>query len=106
AIYFILLYMSACLAVPFLYLRYLRGEFNPLKHLIIPIIGILVFIGPLISTVYPVPPYPLNLVPYIDLGWLLVGLAVMVVLLRRRPESVMQTQGILLDAYTEEEPGV
>jgi hypothetical protein len=47
-----------------------------------------------------------NLVPYIDLGWLLVGVAVMVVLLRRRPESVMKTEGILLDAYTKEEPGV
>ncbi|HZS93944.1 MAG TPA: APC family permease, partial [Chloroflexota bacterium] len=56
AIFAILLYMSACLSVPFLYLRFRRDEFNPIKHLIIPAIGILIFIGPLISTVYPVPP--------------------------------------------------
>ncbi len=60
------------------------------------------FIGPLISTVYPVPPYPLNLVPYIDLAWFIVGLGVMAYLLRRRPESVLNTQAIMLDAYTED----
>jgi len=107
AVFAILLYMSACLSVPFLYLRYKRDEFNPLKHLVIPGIGILIFIGPLISTVYPVPPSPLNIVPYIDLGWLIVGFAVMVYLLRRRPESVLRTGDIMLDEYTpEEEPGV
>ncbi len=102
ALFAILLYMSACLSVPFLYLRYVREEFHPIKHLLIPIIGILVFIGPLISTVYPVPPYPLNLVPYIDLAWFIVGLGVMAYLLRRRPESVLNTQAIMLDAYTED----
>ena len=40
----------------------LRSEFNPIKHIVIPLIGALVFIGPLISTIYPVPPYPLRLI--------------------------------------------
>jgi len=105
AIFAILLYMSACISVPFLYLRHRRHEFNPIKHLLIPLIGILVFIGPLISTIYPVPPYPLNLVPYIDLVWLVVGFAVMAYLLRKRPESVFNTQAIMLDADADEAPG-
>jgi amino acid transporter len=99
ALFFILLYMLACVAVPFLYLRHLRSEFNPVKHLIIPAVGILIFILPLVSTVYPVPPSPLNVVPYIDLGWLVLGLIVMYLLLRTRPESVLRTEDIMLDAY-------
>ena len=102
ALFAILLYMSACLSVPFLYLRYRRDEFHPIKHLIIPAIGILIFIGPLISTIYPVPPYPLNLVPYIDLVWFIGGLGTMAYLLRARPESVLNTQAILLDAETDD----
>jgi amino acid transporter len=107
SIFAILLYMSACLSVPFLYMRFLRNEFNPIKHMVIPAIGILIFIGPLISTVYPVPPSPLNVVPYIDLAWVVIGLGVMFWLLRTRPESVTATGDVMLDAYTEEEePGV
>ena len=102
AIFAILLYMSACLSVPFLYLRQHRDEFNPIKHLLIPIIGIAVYIGPLISTVYPVPPYPLNLVPYIDLIWLLLGLGVMAYLLRNHPQSVEDTEMVMFEEYPDE----
>jgi amino acid transporter len=104
AIFAILLYMSACISVPFLYLRQLRPEFNVLKHLVIPVIGVLVFIGPLISTIYPVPPYPLNIIPYIDLGWLLVGLGVLAWLWRNRRDSVIATQMIVIEADPADEP--
>lgn len=104
AIFAILLYMSACLSVPFLYLRQLRREFNVIKHLVIPLIGVLVFLGPLVSTVYPVPPYPLNIIPYIDLGWLLLGLGVLAWLWRNRRDSVLATQMIVLEADPDAEP--
>jgi amino acid transporter len=104
AIFAILLYMSACISVPFLYLRQLRSEFNIVKHLVIPVIGVLVFIGPLISTVYPVPPYPLNIIPYIDLGWLLLGLGVLIWLRRNRRASVQATAMIVLEADPADEP--
>jgi amino acid transporter len=97
AIFAILLYMSACLAVPFLYLRKYRDQFHPIKHLLIPAIGIAVYLGPLISTVYPAPPYPLNLIPIIDLAWLIIGFGVLGYLLRRRPESVANTGQIMLE---------
>jgi hypothetical protein len=46
-------------------------------------------------------------VPYIDLGWLVLGLIVMYALLRTRPESVLRTEDIMLDAYEEgDEVGV
>ena len=54
--------------------------------------------GPLVSTVYPVPPYPLDIIPYIDLGWLLVGAAVLAWMWRNRRDSVLATQMVLLDA--------
>jgi amino acid transporter len=98
SLFAILLYISACISVPFLYLRQLRSEFNVVKHLVIPVIGVLVFIGPLISTIYPVPPYPLDIIPYIDLGWLLLGLGVLAWLWRNRRDSVIATQMIVLEA--------
>jgi amino acid transporter len=104
AIFAILLYISACISVPFLYLRQLRNEFNVVKHIVIPLIGVLVFIGPLISTIYPVPPYPLDIIPYIDLGWLLVGLGVLAWLWRNRRDSVIATQMIVLEADPDDEP--
>ena len=106
AIFAILLYISACLSVPFLYLRQLRSEFNPIKHIVIPLIGALVFIGPLVSTIYPVPPYPLRLIPYIDLAWLLLGLGVLAWLWRNRRESVLATRMIVLETDPETDPAV
>jgi amino acid transporter len=104
AIFAILLYMSACISVPFLYLRQLRAEFNVVKHIVIPLIGVLVFIGPLVSTIYPVPPYPLNIIPYIDLAWLLLGVAVLTWLWRNRRDSVLATQMIVLEADPAADP--
>jgi len=97
SLFAILLYISACVAVPCVYLRYQRSEFNVLKHAIIPLIGAAVFIGPLVSTIYPVPPYPLDIIPYIDLGWLLVGMAVLAWMWRNRRDSVLATEMVMLD---------
>jgi amino acid transporter len=101
AIFAILLYISACISVPFLYLRQLRGEFNIVKHLLIPAVGVLIFVGPLIATIYPVPPYPLNIIPYIDLGWLLLGVGVLMWMWRHRQQSVLATRMIVLESDPE-----
>jgi amino acid transporter len=102
SIFFMLLYVSACIAVPFLYLRYHRNEFNPIKHIVAPAIGIAVFIGPLKSTVYPVPPYPLNLAPYVDLAWIAIGAAILIYLLRNRPQSVENAAAVMIEADPDE----
>jgi amino acid transporter len=99
SIFAILLYISACVAVPCVYLRHRRSEFSVLKHVVVPLIGAAVFVGPLVSTVYPVPPYPLNIIPYIDLGWVLIGAGVLAWMWRNRRDSVLATQMIMLDAH-------
>ena len=104
AIFAILLYISACISVPFLYLRQLRNEFSVVKHIVVPLIGVLIFIGPLIATIYPVPPYPLNIIPYIDLGWLLLGAGVLAWLWRNRRDSVLATRMIVLESDPADEP--
>lgn len=104
AIFAILLYISACVSVPFLYLRQLRSEFSVVKHLVVPLIGVLIFIGPLIATVYPVPSYPLNIIPYIDLGWLLLGVGVLTWMWRHRRASVLATRTIVLESDAEIAP--
>jgi amino acid transporter len=104
AIFAILLYISACISVPFLYLRQLRSEFSVVKHLLVPLIGVLIFIGPLVATIYPVPPYPLKIIPYIDVVWLLLGLGGPACVWRNRRESVLATRMIVLEADPEPDP--
>jgi hypothetical protein len=51
-----------------------------------------------------VPPYPLNIIPYIDLAWLLLGVAVLTWLWRNRRDSVLATQMIVLEADPAADP--
>jgi hypothetical protein len=51
-----------------------------------------------------VPPWPLNIIPYIDLGWLLVGFGTLAWLWRNRRESVIATQMIVIEVDPADEP--
>ena len=44
-----------------------------MRHLIAPIIGILVMIFPIYSNLWPIPSWPMNIFPYIVLVWLVLG---------------------------------
>jgi amino acid transporter len=45
-------------------------------HLIIPIVAIIAMLYAIYSNIYPVPPYPMNLAPYITVGFIIVMLIV------------------------------
>lgn len=85
---FMLLYVASCIAVPFLYLRSFRREFHWLRHLVVPLAGVVAFAFPLVSSVYPFPAPPMNWAPYMDMLWLALGAALLIVLTRRRPQAV------------------
>ena len=42
-------------------------------HLVMPVIAIAVLIFSLISSIYPLPPFPYSLFPYIVLAWVVIG---------------------------------
>ena len=63
---------------------------------IVPLIGTLLLIPVLYITVYPVPPYPINLTPYIFIGIMVIGFVVMLVIQARNPSSLNQESTMLI----------
>lgn len=43
------------------------------KHLIAPILGIIVLIFPIYSNLWPIPAFPANIFPYVTVVWLIIG---------------------------------
>jgi amino acid transporter len=84
---FLLAYYLITLAAP-MYLKKI-GELRR-NHVVMVVVAVLCLMVPTIGSFYPRPPYPVNLFPYIFLGWMAVGATWLVIVNRRRP-------GILAD---------
>jgi amino acid transporter len=84
-------YLMANLAVFLFYWREKRAEFNWILHFVFPVVstGILVF------AIYKSFPAltPLDLAPYIDGGWFLVGVVILIVLRMRGNEEWLNKAG-------------
>ena len=78
---FLLAYFMIAIAAPF-YLKKL-GELRP-RHVVIAALGFACLLVPTVGSFYPAPPSPINLFPYIFLGYMLIGGAWLFVLNRRR----------------------
>jgi amino acid transporter len=67
---FLLAYFLITIAAP----RYLakRGELRP-RHVVVAVIAFLCLLVPTIGSFYPVPPFPVDVFPYIFLGYIAVG---------------------------------
>jgi amino acid transporter len=70
-------------------------RWNPLAHVAVPVIGVLVFAAALYGSVHPTPEGILKWTPYLAVVWLLIGLGVVAWLRSRRPESVARIGSIL-----------
>jgi amino acid transporter len=84
---FLLAYYLITLAAP-MYLKKI-GELRR-HHLVMVVVAVLCLLVPTIGSFYPRPPYPVNLFPYIFLGWMAMGATWLLIVNRRRP-------GILTD---------
>ena len=71
-----------------MYLKKL-GELRP-RNVVLAAIAVLCLLVPTIGSFYPQPAWPVNLFPYIFLGWMAVGAGWLFVVNRRQP-------GILVD---------
>jgi amino acid transporter len=69
----ILVYALVSSALPFYFLRAHREEFSRTRHLLIPVICVLLLLPPLYGTIWPVLMFPYNLAPYIVIAWVLIG---------------------------------
>lgn len=70
----IIMYAVSNIALPIYYLRNYRSEFRLIRHLLIPIIGVLVLILPFWGLVQPGQEWPFNTFPWIVLGLIVVSM--------------------------------
>lgn len=84
----IIVYLLLNVSVYLFYRNRYPGEFSWVKHALFPLLGTAAMVLPLKSVVWPVPPMPYRLAPYIVGTWIVIGLIWMAVLQRRRPEAL------------------
>jgi amino acid transporter len=73
-------------------IRYFRlrfpEEYSVLKHGVLPAVGSLLMLLPIYGLLWPVPAWPYNLIPYILLVWVILGIGYFRYLRRNRPENI------------------
>jgi amino acid transporter len=70
-------------------------RWNPLVHVAVPVIGVVVFGAALYGSVHPTPPGILKWTPYLAIVWLVIGVGVVAWLRSRRPDAVARIGSIL-----------
>ncbi len=89
--------------VNFAVIRYFRrefpGEFNVIKHLILPVAGILLMAIPIYGLLWPIPAYPYNLFPYFVIVYIVISFSVALWLERNRPTELREAGKILGAEY-------
>jgi amino acid transporter len=68
-------------------IKYTRaiGEFRPVRHGVLAVLGAVLFAYPLYRTVWPLAPGAYGVLPFVYLGWIAVGIAVLLYAKKRRP---------------------
>jgi len=83
ALFVLIIYALVCIASIRFFWRKGRSHFNILRHGIVPVLGTLIILGIFaLLLIAPAPP-PLNLIPFILAGWVLLGVGMMFVLRRK-----------------------
>jgi amino acid transporter len=81
-------YLLVALALFFFMFRKHRSEFSWFKHAVIPGVGFVVYVGPLVTSLHPFPTAPLGELVFVALGWLAVGVLGMAWMRSRNPERM------------------
>jgi amino acid transporter len=92
----IVVYVMLCLGgIAFFSKTRATRRWNPLAHVLVPLIGAVVFGAALYGSIHPTPPGILKWTPYVGLVWLVIGVAVVLWLRARRPDAVARIGSIL-----------
>ena len=70
-------------------------NWNPLVHVGVPLVGVIVFGAALYGSIHPAPPGFLKWTPVVAGVWLILGVAALLWLRAARPDSVAQIGSIL-----------
>ena len=93
----LVVYFLANLALPFYYRKYRPAEFNLLKHLILPVLGMIAIAVPVYYLVKPGQPQPFNWFPYAALGIVIVSAIYAYFLNSRDPGLADRVGSIIAD---------
>jgi amino acid transporter len=99
------IYMLTNLSNIVFHLREARDDFNPLLNLVVPVLGIVVFLPALVAAFgidfggFGITPltYPANLAPPILAVWLVIGIGLLVYFASRDREKLERTGALFLD---------
>jgi amino acid transporter len=92
-----LTYLVSNVALPVYYRRYHPEQFSVLRHLVLPILGVLAIGFPLWGLVQPGQPAPFNLFPWISLAIIVLAVIYAVILSRRDPTLGDRVGSIVAD---------
>jgi amino acid transporter len=92
-----LIYLVSNLALPVYFRRHHPDQFSPVKHVILPILGVLAIGFPLWGLVQPGQPAPFNLFPWISLAIIVLALIYAAILSRRDPTLGDRVGSIVAD---------
>jgi amino acid transporter len=65
------------------------GSYNAFRHAVLPFMGTLLLLPVIYVTFVPLPPYPLDLAPYIVIGWMLIGAGLMWYIEKYKSQDMM-----------------
>ena len=95
----ILVYIGLCIGGAVFFRRSVE-RYCLVRHLMVPAVGVIIFTAALYGSIYPTPPEPLDMTPYITLAAIVLGFLALGLLRVSRPEAVGRIGSIL----GEEEP--
>ena len=93
----LIVYIATCVAVPFFYLREHEDEFNVVRHIIVPILPLIVLLFVLYFQFSPLPPAPLLYAGPIVLAWIIIGLIIVAYLSVFAPETLARASEIYVE---------
>jgi amino acid transporter len=96
-----IVYIALCGAGT-VWFRKVERNYNPITHGLVPLVGLVIFGLAVYGSVWPVPPMPFRIVPYVNLGWILLGVAILLYLRANHPEMVAEIGSILGEEGGEE----
>jgi len=77
ALFVLIIYALVCIASIRFFWRKRRTQFNIVRHGIIPVLGTLIILSIVVLLLVAPASFPLNLIPYILLVWLLIGVGLL-----------------------------
>ncbi len=91
-------YLAANVALPFYYRKYRPAEFNPVKHIVLPALGVVAIAVPIYYLFRPSPPIqPYNWFPWVAVGLVVVFILYSTWLVRRDPGLGDRVGSIIAD---------